>query len=166
MIPIRNRTFESDDTADKAFSKLDWKIEKVDRLTNPLLGSSTVDTVRPWVGKINRGKKEFKITQTAPIFSPRFLRGNFFHVFIHGQIVEEGLKSKIILEFRLGLQSSLLFVLMYLFSILTIFDYVKPDHEGHWTGLLGVLVVPVLFTCLLIWQLNRAENKLIDLFGV
>lgn len=166
MLPIRNRTFDSNDTADVAISKLDWKVEKVKRLTNPLLGDSTADTARPWVGKINREKKEFEITQTAPYLSLRLLEGNFFQVFIRGQIVGEGLKSKILLEFRLGLESSLLFVLIYLFPILTTYAHLRPDSEGHWTGLLTGLVVPILFTFLLIWQLNRAENKLIDLFGV
>ena len=36
MVTIRTRTFESNETADKALSRIDWKVEKVKRLVNPM----------------------------------------------------------------------------------------------------------------------------------
>lgn len=166
MLSIRSRTFESDDSADAAISKLDWKVEKVKRLTNPLLNNSTTDTVRPWVGKVNRDKREFEITQTAPYFSPRILEGNFFQLFVRGQIIDEGGKSKIILKFRLGLIATMFFLLMFMYPILGAFIYSELDNEADWTGLLLGLVVPIFSALLLAIQLNRTENKLIDLFEV
>lgn len=166
MLPIRNRTFECDDSADVAISKLDWKVEKVKRLTNPLLNNSTNDTVRPWVGKINRDKRKFEIIQTAPYFSPRILEGNFFQLFVRGRIIAEGGKSKIILKFRLGLIPTIFFLLMFMYPILGVIIYSKRDTGGDWNGLLLGLVVPIFFALLLTIQLNRTENKLIDLFGV
>ncbi len=93
MLPIRNRAFESDDNADIAFSKLVWKVEKVRQLSNPLLNNSTADTIRPWVGKIDKSTRDFEIIQTAPFLSPRILEGNFFQIRINGQIIGNGKKK-------------------------------------------------------------------------
>ena len=164
MIPIRTRTFESDENADIAISRLDWKVEKVKRLTNPWF-LSTVDTSRPWVGQIDKDKREFQIIQTAPYFSPRILDGNFFQLPIYGQIVDEGLKSKIILKFRLGLNTLVLFIFIYLFPLVTASLFFKADSD-NWRGLIFSFIIPVFLTLLLTLQLNRTENKLIDLFEV
>lgn len=164
MLLIRNRIFESNDSAEIAFSKLDWKVEKVKRLTNALLNNSTTDTIRPWVGKIDRNKRKFEIIQTAPYFSPRILEFNFFQLFVHGKITDEGRGSKIILKFRLGLTTLFFFILMYLLPIFITSVQVKTNN-GEWGGLLFGLLMPILFTLLLLMQLNKTENKLIDLFG-
>ncbi len=164
MISIRNKTFESDENAQVVLSRLDWKVEKADRLVNPF-SNSTVDTSRPWVGKIDKNKREFEIIQTAPHFSPRILDRNFFQLYIQGQITEHGQKSGIILKFRLGLNTFMLFIFIYLFPLLTTFLDSKTDN-GNWKGLALSFIVPILFTLLLIVQLNRTENKLIDLFEV
>ena len=103
MLTIRTKTFESNDTADITFSRIDWKVEKVKRLVNPMLSNSTTDTVKPWVGKIDREKREFEIIQTAPFFSPRILQGNFFQIYIHGKIFDEGQKRVLSLNWGLGM---------------------------------------------------------------
>src|SRR6218665_1538810 len=163
MLTIRTRTFKSDDSADIALSKLDWKVEKVKRLTNPFLSHATADTAKPWVGKIDRDARSFEITQTAPIFSPVFFKGNFFQVYVHGQVFNNGQKSKVRLSFKPRLNTTLLFTLIYLVPVLVTVTTVTRGN-GDWKDLLFGLVVPLLFTLLLIFQLNRTENKLIDLF--
>src|SRR5688572_16313424 len=105
MLTIKTKTFESNDTADMAFSRIDWKVEKVKRMINPMLSGSTTDIAKPWVGKIDREKKEFEIIQTAPLFSPRLLEGNFFRIYVHGQIFTEGQKTKVSLRFKPGLHT-------------------------------------------------------------
>jgi len=165
MLPIRNRIYESDENVDVVMSRLDWKVEKVERLTNPWLNHSTVETSRPWVGKIDKSKREFRIIQTAPFFSPRIFDSNFFQLPIHGQIVNEGQKSKIVLKFKLGLNSSIQFISFYLFPFVTLFLYSKADG-GDWRGLIFSFIIPTLWTLLLILQLNRTENSLIELFDV
>lgn len=164
MITIRTRTFETNNTADVALSKIDWKVEKVKRLINPMLSNSTIDTVKPWVGKIDREKREFKITKTAPLFSPRILEGNFFQIYIHGQIFDEGQKSKVSLRFKPGLHTTFLFAVFYLFPILMTITALERDDE--WISILLGLLIPLVFTLLLILQLKLTENKLIDLFKI
>jgi hypothetical protein len=165
MLSIRTSTFESKENADTAISRLDWQVEKVERFTNPLLNDSTADTARPWVGKIDKKKKEFQILQTAPFFSPRLVEGNFFQLFVRGRIADEGLNCRIVLEFKLGLKTSLLFSLIYLFPVFTTLAYLESGSADR-TGLVFSFVIPILFTSLLIVQLNRTENKLIDMFDV
>jgi len=164
MVTIRTRTFESNDTADMAFSRIDWKVEKVKRLVNPMLSNSTTDSVKPWVGKIDREKREFKITKTAPFFSPRILEGNFFQIYIHGQVLDEGEKSKISLRFKPGLHTTFLFTLIYLFPIWMTITALRRNDD--WMGIVVGLLIPVVFTLLLVLQLKLTENKLIDLFRI
>jgi hypothetical protein len=164
MVTIRTRTFESNDTADIAFSRIDWKVEKVKRLINPMLSNSTIDTVKPWVGIIDREKREFKITKTAPFFSPRIFEGNFFQIYIHGQVFDEGQKSKVSLRFKPGLHTTFLFTAIYLFPILMIVTTLRRDND--WIGILLGLLIPLVFTLLLVLQLKLAENKLIELFKI
>jgi hypothetical protein len=47
---------------------------------------------------------------------------------------------------------------------MTVF-YLKSG-KAEWIGLVLSFVIPMLFTLLLVVQLNRTENKLIDLFDV
>jgi hypothetical protein len=161
MLSIRTSTFESKENADTAISRLDWQVEKVERFTN-LLNDSTADTVRPWVGKIDKKKKEFEILQTAPFLSPRIIEGNFFQLFVRGRIADGGFNCKIVLEFKLGLKAFLLFSTIYLFPVLMTVFYLKSG-KADWIGLVLSFVIPMLFTLLLVVQLNRTENKLIDL---
>lgn len=74
MFTVRRLTLEFDASAETVFSRLDAAIEKVERLTNPLLGHSTVITSRPWVGKVDPGLKKFRIIQTSPFFNPRLFQ--------------------------------------------------------------------------------------------
>jgi hypothetical protein len=164
MVTIRTMTFDSNDKADMTFSRLDWKVEKVKRLVNPMLSNSTTDTVKPWVGKIDREKREFKITKTAPFFSPRILEGNFFQIYIHGQVLDEGEKSKVNLRFKPGLHTTLLFTLIYLFPILMTISALERNDDL--IGILLGLLIPLVFTLLLVLQLKLAENKLLELFKI
>lgn len=165
MLPVRNRIFQSEEDADFMFSRLDWRVEKVQRLTNSLLKNSTIDTDRPWVGRINREKKEFEITQTSPFFSPRLIEGIFFTLFVYGRIRSEGQKSEIVLKFRLGWMTTALFVFMYLSPVVVLVSS-WSGREADWNSIFLSLLVPMFLTFLLIIQLNRTENRLIDLFEV
>lgn len=168
MLTIRSRTFESNEIADTAFSRLDWKVEKVTQLFNPLLNFSTVETTKPWVGKIDREKKEFKISQTAPyfpFFSTSFLECNFFRLYILGRVIGEEQGTKINLRFRLGLSTVIFFILIYLSPIL-IFSVNWQNGIGNWKEHLFGLTIPTICTLLLVLQLNTTENKLIELFDL
>lgn len=160
---VRTRIFEVNETADIAFSRIDWRIEKVKRLVSPVLNLSTADTAKPWVGKIDREKKEFKMIQTAPYFSPRLLEGNFFQLYVHGQIFDEGHKSRVSLRFIPGFHTTLFFLLVYMVPIIvTVTSFRQGDNDSK--GLVLGLLITIVFTLLFIFQLNKTENKLIDLF--
>ena len=87
MVPIRKRIYESLDNGHVAISKLDWKVEKVRRLTNPFLNNSTVDTTKPWVGRIEKETNDFEITRTScGLFSSNIpCRGSFRPVALYGK---------------------------------------------------------------------------------
>lgn len=163
MVTVRTKIFEVNKPADIAFSIIDWRIEKVKRLVNPFLGLSTTDTTKPWVGRIDREKMKFKIIQTAPYLSPRFLEGNFFQLYIRGQVFSVGEKSKISLKFAPGLNTILLFVLLYSFPVIIA---VSTFGQGgnNWKDLALGFLIPLAPTLLFILQLNTAEKKLVGLF--
>jgi hypothetical protein len=164
MLTIRKRVYHSNSKRDLILSRLDWKVEKVKRLTNPLFGHLTTYTKKTWVGKIDRESWKFRIIQTGHFFSPRILEGNFFQLFVHGYIEDEGERSKITMEFRLGWNNVLFFILLYLFVINQV--VVTYINQGDLSSVLMLAFVPIVVTLLLIIQLNRTENKLIDTFDV
>ena len=165
MIPIIKRTYESLENGHLAISKLDWKVEKVSRLTNPFLNNATVDTAKPWVGRIDKETNDFEITPTAPYLSPQsMLEGNFFLLVLTGRIIEQDTKCKIEIEFRLGWTALATLTLLYLFPILGIVSIIQNGPDGlQW---LITFIFPLAATLLLVLQLNRTENKLMALFEV
>jgi hypothetical protein len=142
-------------------------VERVAALANPLFGNLTVDTNKPWVGKINSSDGTFDVLQTNSTVLPvRFLEGNFFDIFIHGEVSVDEDKTVIDVRFKLGWFYVLTFLLVYVFPIMLTIQFII---QGDWDSIKGLtfwfLVFDIIPTLLLVVQLNRAENKVADLLG-
>ena len=78
-------------------------VERVATLANPLFGNLAVDTNKPWVGIFDSGDGIFEILQTNSSGLPlRFFKGNFFDVFVDGEVSGDNDKTVIDVQFSLG----------------------------------------------------------------
>jgi hypothetical protein len=142
-------------------------VERVATLANLMLGNLTVDTNKPWVGKINSSDGTFEILQTNSSVLPlTFLEGNFFDIFVHGELSSENDKTVINVKFNLGWFYVLTFLLVYVFPVMSTIQFIS---QADWDSLKGLtfwfLVFDVIPTLLLIVQLNRIKTKVADLLG-
>jgi hypothetical protein len=164
---IRTRTYESTIGYENVFTRIRLDVERVATLVNPIVGNLTADTDKPWVGKINGSEGTFKVVQTNSSILPlRYFEGNFFTIFIKGQVSSDQNKTRIDVEYKLAWYTSVIFLLVSLFPTLLATKFLS---QGAWDSLTGLIpwflifvVIPIL---LLIVQLNRIENKITDLLG-
>ncbi|MBI3220734.1 MAG: hypothetical protein HYZ44_14565 [Bacteroidetes bacterium] len=167
MATIRTRTYESKNSYQDVFTRVGLDVESVATLTNPLFGNLTADTNKPWVGNASSSDGTFEILQTNSSVLPlRFLEGNFFDIFIHGEVSADHNKTVIDVKFKLGGFYVIAFLLAYIFPIMLIIQFIS---HGDWDSIKGLsfwfLAFDVIPTLLLVVQLNRTENKVIDLLG-
>jgi len=168
MLTIRRRVYVSENNIDVTLTRLRLDVEKVPTHTYPLFGNVTVDTNKPWVGRIEQATGTFEIIQTNPYLLPlRFLEGNFFTVFIQGNVSADGLKTKIEIEFNLGWRSLMTLAAYYLFPIILLIDLIGKDNLDELKGPAGLwLIFTIPLTLLLIYQVNRTDRKMRELLGV
>lgn len=161
MLVISRVTITNSGDTDKIFSKLESRVTQVQMLVHPIL-NSTIATSRPWVGKLDRNAGKFEIIQTTRFFSSRIMEGNFFRLFILGQIIEDDRQAKTNIEFRLGMRATLLFMLIGLFSLLVVVNFFRA---GTWVSLLIGLLPLMIMVSLLAVQVSRTERLLKSLFA-
>ena len=149
------------------FTRVRLDVERVATLTNPLFGNLTVDTTKPWVGNVNSSDGTFEVVQTNSSVLPlRFLEGNFFDIFIHGEVSADNDRTVIDVRFKLGWFYVLTFVLVYVFPIMLTIQFISQGDLDSIKGLtFWFLVFDVIPTLLLVVQLNRIEIKVADLLG-
>ena len=167
MMTVRKRTYESRNSCHDVFTRIRLDVERVAILVNPLIGNLTVDTDRPWVGKINSSEGTFKVVKTNSSILPlRFFEGNFFTLFILGQVHSDEHKTIIDVRYKLGWYGTLIFLMVYLFPIILCVNFIR---QADWHSLKSLvpwfLIFDVIPTLLLLVQLNRIENKICDLLG-
>lgn len=165
MATIRKRTYISKNNYQDVFTRVRLDVENVETLTNPLLGNVTVDTNKPWVGNINSGEGTFEAIQTNSSVLPlRFFEGNFFDIFIHGEVSVEDHKTIVDVKFKLGWTYTLIFLMVYVFPIMLTIKFI---NKGDWDSIEDLtfwfLAFNLIPTLLLFVQLNRIENKVADL---
>ena|SRR6187549_741161 len=168
MLTIRRRVYVSNNNIRVILTRLRLDVEKVPMLTSPLFGNVTVDTNKPWVGRIEQGTGTFEIIQTNPYLLPlRFLEGNFFTLFIQGSIFDDGPKTKMEIDFSLGWRSFVMLIVFYLIPFILLLDLIVNDNWEKASGLIGwCLTLTIPWTLLLIYQLNRTDRKIKELLGV
>jgi hypothetical protein len=167
MITIRTSTYESKSSYEVVFTRIRLDVERVSVLVNPLFGKLTVDTNKPWVGKINGSEGTFKVVQTNSSILPlRYFEGNFFTLFVHGEVVSEEHITRINLKFKLGWHAAFTFLLTYLFPMILAIRFINEDNwESVKELTLWLLAFCAIPTLLLIAQLNRTENRISNLLG-
>jgi len=168
MFAIRKSTYDNSENVSKAISKLTWAVEKVENFTWHLINNYTNDTNKQWIGTVNEATKKFKLIEPRGLFTTRHLfHMVFFQIIVEGEILEIEGKSRIKIEFRLGWYSFLMLAMLYSSSF---FFIVIMVYNNSWGGIMDLttwlLTFPVLGTLFLIIQLNKIENKIIDLFGL
>lgn len=168
MVTIRRRVYVSNNSIGVTLTRLGLDVEKVTTLTSPSFGNMTVDTNKPWVGRIEQATGTFQITQTNPYLLPlRFLEGNFFTLFIQGNVFDEERKTKIEIDFNLGWRSLMMLIVFFVYPIILLVDFIGKDNWAELKGPSGLwLIFTVPLTLLLIYQLNRTEKKIRELLGV
>ena len=168
MISIREIDYDTDESTETVFSRLTWRIEKVDGLAGELINHYTVATNRPWVGVYDTEKMEFGLIEPRGFFS-----GNFFQVVVRGRVIKKNGKTIINIRLRLGVYTFLNFLMIYLFTLSMagglIMDpgkIINAEIDGVIAGIMWILVFPVLGTLMVNLKLNKIETKVENLFGL
>jgi hypothetical protein len=164
---VRKRTYKSKNSYQNVYKGLLLDVERVAIVGNPLLGNITVDTNKPWVGIIDSGDGTFEILQTNSSFLPlRYLEGNFFDIFIQGEVSVEGDKTRIDVKFKLGWFYVLVF---FITLIATSTIAIELISQKDWDSIskLSLSLFPFIIipSVLLIVQLNRVGDNVSDLLS-
>lgn len=165
---LRTRTYESKNSYKDVFKLILLDVERVATFDYSLFGNLTIDTNKPWVGIIDSGSGTFQILKTNSSVLPfRILEGNFFDIFIYGEVSVDGDKTRIDVKIRLSWRSAKFFLFAYLFSILMLTMFIVQNDWADVQELVGwVCVFNLIPTALLIAQLERTEKLICDLLGV
>ncbi|MBN8651163.1 MAG: hypothetical protein J0L67_07040 [Cytophagales bacterium] len=164
---LRTRTYESENSYKDVFKLILLDVERDTALENPLFGNLTVETNKPWVGIIDSGNGTFKILRTNSFLPFRILEGNFFDIFIHGEVSVDGNKTRIEVKVGLSWVSAIFLLFTYLVPILMLTTFIVQNDWTDVQGLIGwVCVFSLIPTALLIVQLNRTEKLICDLLCV
>lgn len=165
---LRTRTYESENSYKDVFKLILLDVERVATFDYSLFGNLTIETNKPWVGIIDSGSGTFQILRTNSSDLPfRIFEGNFFDIFIHGEVSVDGEKTRIDVKVRLSWRSAKFFLFPYLFSIIMLTTFIVQNDWADVQGLVGwVCVFNLIPTALLIAQLNTTEKLICDLLCV
>ncbi|HMV09423.1 MAG TPA: hypothetical protein PK325_07085 [Cyclobacteriaceae bacterium] len=161
MITLKVVTYEVDKTPDDLFSQISWQVERSDRLMN-FWTRTTVDTTKPWVGKINSGAGTFRMIEpnSHHLFPLRIFEGNYFDIYVEGEArVRENILH-VEVSFGIRVATAMWLVMaacLALASLSSYFFATNPDQVK------GALLVPLVFAgipgSLLLYQLQRLKRK-------
>ena len=168
MIPIRRSYYETEESIKTAFSRLKWQVEKVNSLTGQLLYSYTKDTNKNWIGKTDERNFEFSIMEPRGLFTPKhFFRLFYFQFIVKGHLEQMGTTTRIKISFKLSWFYFMFMSLIYLSTLIFIYNLIIVEDWTGFKDLLGwLLAFPITGTLVMIIQLNKVENKIMDLFDI
>lgn len=163
MFAIRDIEYDSDEDAEKAFSRITWAAQKVSSLHGELISTYTTDTNRPWIGEYDKAKMSFGLIEPRSFFSAKYLQ-----IVVRGRIARKGDGgSTINIKLKLGVNTFIVFLMIYVSTIALLGVTVVYGDASDIAGvLLWLLVFPVLGTVLLNRKLNSIERKIEQLFGI
>lgn len=161
MITLRVVTYKVPKTLPDLFLRISWQVERSDRLTD-FWTRTTLDTTRPWVGKINSEAGTFRIIEPNPyyLFPLRIFEGNFFDIYVEGEArVEENI-LQVEVSFGLRVVTALWLVTAACLALVSLVYYFFPTNADE---VKGGLLVPLVFAgipgSLLLYQLQRLKRK-------
>ena len=158
--------YETNEDSERAFSRIPWRVQKVDNLNSHLLLNSNASTTRPWIGEYHKEKMEFGLTEPRRIFEPSFVQ-----IVVRGKIIVKDNKTTINIRLRLGVYTFILVLMVYILTIVmtvhVISSILTSGDVRYLAGFaLWVLTFPVLCAFLLHLKLNSIERKIEELFGL
>ncbi len=158
--------YETNEESERAFSRIPWRVEKVDDLDGQLLWNRTVSTTRPWIGVYDKEKMEFGLTEPRRMFEPSFVQ-----IVVRGRITINDNKTTINIKLRLGIYTFVLVLMIYVMTAFVAAEVISSvmasGEMGYLAGfVVWILIFPGLSTLLLHLKLNAVEKKVEDLFGL
>lgn len=166
MITLKVVTYQVDKTVDDLFSRISWQVERSEKLTS-FWNNTTVDTRKPWVGRVSAAFRTFKIIETNShtILPLRVFDGNFFDIYIEGEAKPTAKKLEVEVSFRVGLQTSLMLILLSFIVVMSLTNFFLPSDPGYSGTLIWSLVFVGCPVVLLTYQLQRLKRKVARLLG-
>lgn len=167
MLTLKVVTYQVGKTVDDLFSRISWQVERSDRLTD-FWTRTTLDTTRPWVGKIDSEAGTFRIIEPNPhyLFPLRIFEGNFFDIYVEGETRVEENVLQVEVSFGLRVATALWLVMAACLTLVSLVYYFLPTNADE---VKGGLLVPLVFTgipgSLLMYQLHRLKRKVAKLLG-
>jgi len=148
------------------FSRISWQVERSEKLTS-FWNNTTVDTGKPWVGRVSAASRTFKIIETnSHIILPlRVFEGNFFDIYIDGKVKPTAEKLEVEVSFRVGLQTSLMLILLSFIVVMSLTNFFLPSDHAYNGSLIWSLVFVGCPVALLTYQLQRLKRKVAKLLG-
>lgn len=166
MITLKVVTYLVDETVDDLFSRISWQVERSEKLTS-FWNNTTVDTTKPWVGRVSAAFRTFKIiaTNSHVILPLRVFDGNFFDIYIEGEAKPTGKKLEVEVSFRVGLQTSLMLILLSFIVVMSLTNFFLPSDPRYSGALIWSLAFVGCPVALLTYQLQRLKRKVARLLG-
>jgi hypothetical protein len=168
MATIFRRTYENIYGHDVVFKRLRTEVTIVNRLLESERTGTTIDTQKPWVGKIDERNGNFELVKTNPTsFLPfRYMDGNFFIIFIQGKVLADGEKARIEVKYKLDWFTVAGLSLIFTFTGVLTFQSVYNHAWDELNSLMFMIVVFVLTPLvLLIVQFRMTDKKILKLLG-
>ena len=156
MIPFGNSQMTSEKGYEDLKSRIIWQVEKRDSLLFPKANSLESDTSKPLVGKID---DEFIVTRVRPFYI------NFFpQIFAKVQIDNALTQRRIYIRYRMGLWTSLAFILIILLTILILHTLINSnDINSVLDNIILLLLFPGFATILAAFETNKLKEKITEI---
>lgn len=164
MIKFYTKIIDLEISQEEIISRLTWKIHQV---KNPLFARSNswyANTNKPLIGEIDELNNWFNVTRLRPfllIYIPKLL--------VEGKIIDLGKKSKLTLEFRPGLLTTILLTLLIYNIIKMIFIMIiSNDLQILFTsyGIKTLIVIPIIVVSLVSWEMKKTTQKILKIIGL
>ena len=156
MLSIKTITYTSELSTDELVQKLSWTVEKIDSLFKPLFLNRSCETNKDWIGYIIKPSNKFTLMEPLGILSLIIMQ-----VIIRGNIEHKENKTHVNIQFRLGWHTLLSSSMVYLMSALIIASHISESQ--YWSALF-TLILPLVWSYLLIRKTKRMESKLDKIF--
>ncbi|MFN7600625.1 MAG: hypothetical protein ACK5R0_04420 [Bacteroidota bacterium] len=162
MLTLRTIEIETEQEPDSLLTNLQWNTERIKIIPmNLFFFLFKNNVVKQWLGQINRELRQFKILRNK---APNKLVVRISRIVINGHIITDSDKN--IIKLRLQLTGHALWNLVSLTLMTSVGIVLIPTDilTENWWLLLMWLALITIDILILIIDLNKTENKLIEYF--
>jgi len=157
MIPFGNSKLTSEKGYEDLKSRIIWQVEIRESLIFPKANSLESDTSKPLVGKVD---DEFIVTRVRPFYI------NFFpQIFAKVQIDNALTERRVNIQYRMGLWTSLVFILIILLTILILHTLINSSNDINIVldNIILLLLLPGFATILAAFETNKLKEKITEI---